>query len=466
MKKYQSNIFRQTVAMLLMVLAVMCANVALAQTLTSREGNSVTNDVTTTKINISGTMSKGIYGLFDSDNKIIGSAWEYDPSWGGTLNVDRDVSLKEGDNVFKVFATDYYPSNPNGDPLATLTVTRSSVPAVSLTMSSREGESVANSVTTTKITVTVANNSENKSFCIYKGNTRIGSDFNSTHTSGDISLDEGDNTFSVYEYVNSNKTGSALATITVTRATPPPTPTGNEAFTVKGSSDGVFDFDANGGTIQNAPINYTGLNPNATYYLVKSTDTDPDNPRRNPITPSSTGTASSHVDISNGLILYLKIDDGTGKPGETVASMKFSQTSSLVINSSDKPVPAGGSVCSGSNVVVDAQYVGDTYDVNNWSVTGADGLDLECINEGHTLLIKDIKPGDYTVSLTLKNSDVIKTTFNVINSSTLDRKETGCWDEYQVNATPAPTGFTGTWTGDGVSDKNSVQNSGKMDVRQ
>ena len=138
-----------------------------------------------------------------------------------------------------------------------------------------------------------------------------------------------------------------------------------------------------------------------------------------------------------------------------IALAQTAEPPSLVINSSDKPVPAGGSVCSGSNVVVDAQYVGDTYDLSNWSVTGADGLDLECINEGHTLLIKDIKPGDYTVSLTLKNSDVIKTTFNVINSSTLDREETGCWDEYQVNATPAPTGFTGTWTGDGVSDKNN-----------
>ncbi|MBO7461790.1 MAG: hypothetical protein J6T96_04230, partial [Bacteroidales bacterium] len=150
--------------------------------------------------------------------------------------------------------------------------------------------------------------------------------------------------------------------------------------------------------------------------------------------------------------------DGTKKSDNILATVTINRASSppsLVINSSDKPVPAGGSVCSSSNVVVDAQYVGDTYNVNNWSVTGADDLDLECINEGHTLLIKDIKPGDYTVSLTLKNSDVIKTTFNVINSSTLDREETGCWDEYQVNATPAPTGFTGTWTGDGVSDKNN-----------
>ena len=47
MKKYQSNIFRQTVAMLLMVWAVMCANVALAQTytLTSSQGTKVSNNV-------------------------------------------------------------------------------------------------------------------------------------------------------------------------------------------------------------------------------------------------------------------------------------------------------------------------------------------------------------------------------------------------------------------------------------
>ena len=178
---------------------------------------------------------------------------------------------------------------------------------------------------------------------------------------------------------------------------------------------------------------------------------------------TSYGTSSTWYNVplrvgDNVFNLYECNADGTKKSDNILATVTINRASSppsLVINSSDKPVPAGGSVCSGSNVVVDAQYVGDTYDVNNWSVTGADGLDLECINEGHTLLIKDIKPGDYTVSLTLKNSDVIKTTFNVINSSTLDREETGCWDEYQVNATPAPTGFTGTWTGDGVSDKNN-----------
>ena len=56
MKKYQSNIFRQAVAMLLMVMAVMCANVALAQTytLTSSEGNSVANGVTKTNLTFTG----------------------------------------------------------------------------------------------------------------------------------------------------------------------------------------------------------------------------------------------------------------------------------------------------------------------------------------------------------------------------------------------------------------------------
>ncbi|MBQ4407550.1 MAG: hypothetical protein II852_11160, partial [Bacteroidales bacterium] len=372
MKKYQSNIFRQTVAMLLMVWAVMCVGAsdvwAQTYTLTSSEGTTVTNDVTTTNITVNVTSNDWkAYSLFYSDGTRVGV------DKNENTYVYENVSLNEGANVLSLYRSDWN-GNKSGDPLATLTVTRSSTPPVSFTLTSSKGESVDNDVSTTTITVTVANNSGDTRYCLYKGDEKKGYSFSSSSTDIDVDLDEGDNTFSVYKYERPNKVGSALASITVNRASPPPTPTGNEAFTVKGSSDGVFDFDANGGTIQNATIDYRGLNPNATYYLVKSTDTDPDNPRRNPITPSSTGTASSHVDISNGLILYLKIDDGTGKPGETVASMKFSQASSLVINSSDKPVPAGGSVCSGSNVVVDAQYVGDTYDLSNWSVTGADGL--------------------------------------------------------------------------------------------
>ncbi|MBQ5550659.1 MAG: hypothetical protein IIT32_06330, partial [Bacteroidales bacterium] len=97
MKKYQSNIFRQAVAMLLMVWAVMCANVALAQTLTS-ENSIVDNSVSQTKITVSGMDATKLYGVFNASGNKVGYIISQ------TTSVDLwNIPLDEGDNTFSLF---------------------------------------------------------------------------------------------------------------------------------------------------------------------------------------------------------------------------------------------------------------------------------------------------------------------------------------------------------------------------
>ena len=190
------------------------------------------------------------------------------------------------------------------------------------------------------------------------------------------------------------------------------------------------------------------MNPNAVYYLVKSSDSNQSNTSRS-ITPNSNGEKTSTTSAKDGIDLILKIDNGSGLPGATVAVMHLSQyyPPSLVIN-------PGSTVCAGDEVVVLAQYIGDTYTENSWTVTTQDGSTPTKSYDpaNHTLTLTGITAGTYIVKLDLGNGEFLTTNFTAINAQPYNRPTfKGCWDEFQVNAT-LPEGFSGTWTGDGVVD--------------
>ncbi|MBP5682513.1 MAG: hypothetical protein J6X05_04635, partial [Bacteroidales bacterium] len=354
MKKYQSNIFRQTVSMLLMVLAVMCANVAFAQTytLTSSQGTKVSNDVSSVVITASGFGANdgARYALYDGvTSTCIG---EHSAISNGTIS--WTIQLKEGNNQIKIYKTKNNSNTTDGNSHGTLTVYR------------------------------------------------------------------------------------MYAT--------PPTPTGNEKFTVNGGSDGKLDFaSASNGTI-NINIAYTGLNPNAVYYLIKSSDSNQSNTSRS-ITPNSNGEASSNPSAKDGIDLILKIDNGSGLPGQIVSVMHLSQyyPPTLIVNPSS-------TVCSGGEVVIFAKNIGETYDQSDWTVTGGTATpDYDDAN--HTLTLSNVSAGNYVVTLKLKNGETLTATFTAVDATPMDRTISGCWDQLQLNAT-LPDGFTGSWDGDGVVSKN------------
>ena len=290
---------------------------------------------------------------------------------------------------------------------------------------------------------------QNKYYYLIVNNTNKGgfnTPWNSDTYTTDVSLSMGENVIVISSEWNGSTT---LATLTITR-TEPPTPTGNESFTVKGSSDGVLDFDSNGGKFQNAPIYCTGLNPNAKYYFFKSTDADQTNPTRTALTIAADGTANTHLDVTAGIDLYLKIDDGTGKAGQTVATMHLTQSvaPTLVVN------PASSAICSGGTVYVLAKNIFEEYTLSDWVIPGDLGTPtLE--DKGHTLKFTNVPAGTFIVKLKLKEStDVLDVTFTSVDAHPLDRSFTGCFDKYEVNAT-LPEGFTGSWTGDGVVSPDS-----------
>ena len=133
MEKYQSNIFRQAVAVLMMVMAVMCANVALAQTLTIDGSSTVDNSVTATNISVSGiTGNSNYYALFyaNGDRVSEAQAVQTDTKWW-------NIPLNEGENTFSLYkVTDSWQFIKDGSALSTVTVTRAaSTPAVSFTLS-------------------------------------------------------------------------------------------------------------------------------------------------------------------------------------------------------------------------------------------------------------------------------------------------------------------------------------------
>jgi len=302
MKKYQSNIFRQTAALIAMVLMVVCGNVAVAQTLTSSEGNSTM--ATTTTITLTDGDASSWYWYYLYNNGTFVNKLSWNPQTKNPLNFEN-VALTIGENVFTVM--------------------------------------------------------------------------------------EGWQNDLKYQ-------ATVVATLTITR-TEPPTPTGNESFTVKGSSDGVLDFDSNGGKFQNAPINCTGLNPNAKYYFFKSTDADQTNPTRTALTIAADGTANTHLDVTAGIDLYLKIDDGTGKAGQTVATMHMTQSvaPTLVVN------PASSAICSGGTVYVLAKNIFEEYTLSDWVIPGDLGTPtLE--DKGHTLKFTNVPAGTFIVKLKLKES--------------------------------------------------------------
>ena len=100
MKKYQSNIFRKAMAVLLVVLAVMCATNVWAQTytLTSSKGTSVASDVD--KTTITATVSPVAKFLLYKNSDYLGVYTQ--------TSATEEVDLDYGDNFFYLYLWDLY----------------------------------------------------------------------------------------------------------------------------------------------------------------------------------------------------------------------------------------------------------------------------------------------------------------------------------------------------------------------